>query len=64
MKIAKFTFSLFGINTYVAYDPATRKCAIVDPGMFDGEEEEAMDNFIKRNSLEVTHIIDTHLHVD
>ncbi|MDE5806592.1 MAG: MBL fold metallo-hydrolase [Muribaculaceae bacterium] len=64
MKIAKFTFSLFGINTYVAYDPATRKCAIVDPGMFDSEEEEAMDNFIKRNSLEVTHIIDTHLHVD
>ncbi|MDE7442034.1 MAG: MBL fold metallo-hydrolase [Muribaculaceae bacterium] len=64
MKIAKFTFSLFGINTYVVYDPATKDCAIIDPGMFNSEEEEAMDNFIKRNGLKVTAIIDTHLHVD
>lgn len=64
MKIAKFTFSLFGINTYVVYDPTTLKCAIVDPGMFDGEEEEAMENFIERYDLQVTHIIDTHLHID
>ena len=64
MKIAKFEFSLFGINTYVVYDPETRKCAIIDPGMIDGEEEEALEGFITRNNLEVTNIIDTHLHVD
>lgn len=64
MKIVKFAFSLFGINTYVVYDPVTLKCAVIDPGMFDGEEEEAMEGFIERNSLEVTHIIDTHLHID
>lgn len=64
MKIAKFEFSLFGINTYVVYDPATAECAIVDPGMLVKEEEEAMVNFIEKNKLKVTHIIDTHLHVD
>ncbi len=64
MKIVKFAFSLFGINTYLVYDPATLKCAVIDPGMFDSEEEEAMERFIERNHLEVTHIIDTHLHID
>lgn len=64
MKIAKFAFQLFGINTYVVYDPATKKCAIIDPGMSDSEEEEAMEGFIKRNGLTVTHVINTHMHVD
>lgn len=64
MKIAKFEFSLFGINTYVVYDPVTKDCAIIDPGMFNREEEEALTGFIERNGLTVTHIIDTHLHID
>lgn len=64
MKVAKFEFSLFGINTYVVYDPDTLKCAIVDPGMINSEEERAMVDFINRNKLEVTHVINTHLHVD
>lgn len=64
MKVAKFEFSLFGINTYVVYDPATRKCAIIDPGMINREEDEAMTDFIDRNGLTVTHVINTHLHID
>lgn len=64
MKIAKFEFSLFGINTYVVYDPETMKGVIVDPGMINREEEEAMKRFIERNHIEVTNIINTHLHVD
>lgn len=64
MKVAKFEFSLFGINTYVVYDPATKKCAVIDPGMSDQEEEEALTGFIARNGLTVTHIINTHLHID
>ena len=64
MKVAKFEFSLFGINTYVVYDPATRDCAIIDPGMFNSEEEEAIKGFIDRNNLKVKHVINTHLHVD
>lgn len=64
MKVVKFAFSLFGINTYIVYDPATGKCAIIDPGMINREEEEALVNFVKRNGLTVTHVINTHLHVD
>lgn len=64
MKVVKFGFSLFGINTYIVYDQSTHKCAIIDPGMIDTEEEEALERFVKRNDLSVTHIINTHLHVD
>ncbi|MDE7116455.1 MAG: MBL fold metallo-hydrolase [Muribaculaceae bacterium] len=64
MNIARFEFSLFGINTYVVYDPSSKKAAIVDPGMINTEEEEALSRFLEKNSLEVTNIIDTHLHID
>lgn len=64
MKVARFEFSMFGINTYVVYDPATRKAAIIDPGMSNRREEDAIVNFIEREKLEVTHIINTHLHID
>lgn len=64
MKIHIFNFSLFGINTYVVSDPDTRQCAIIDPGMIDREEERVMDDFLKRNNLNVTNIINTHLHID
>lgn len=64
MNIAKFEFSLFGINTYVVYDPNEKKAAIVDPGMINDEEEQALSRFIERNGLTVTHIINTHMHID
>lgn len=64
MNLAKFEFSLFGINTYVVFDPETKDCAIIDPGMINTEEENALKNFIERNSLKVTDIINTHLHID
>lgn len=64
MKIAQFTFSLFGINTYVVWNPESLQCAVVDPGMISHEEEQALMGFIERNNLKVTHLINTHLHID
>lgn len=64
MKIAKFSFSLFGINTYVVYDAQGGECAIIDPGMITNREREALQNFISREGLKVTHLINTHLHID
>lgn len=64
MKVAIFQFQLFGINTYVVVDPATKCCAVVDPGMLGDEEEKAMTDFIERNGLKPTHVINTHLHLD
>lgn len=64
MKIAKFIFTLFGVTTYVVWDPETKDCAIIDPGMINEEEETALKDFIERNDLKVSNIINTHLHLD
>ncbi|MCH5238720.1 MAG: MBL fold metallo-hydrolase [Muribaculaceae bacterium] len=64
MQVAIFQFSLFGINTYVVFDPASKECAIIDPGMSNSEEEKAIENFIAEKGLTLTRIINTHLHID
>ena len=64
LKIAKFGFYMFGINTYVVFDPEVKEAAIIDPGMSRKEEFDAMANFIERERLDVTHLINTHLHID
>ena len=64
LKVAKFGFYMFGINTYVVYDPIDKDAAIIDPGMSRKEEFDAIEKFIKREGLKVTHLINTHLHID
>lgn len=64
LKVARFGFALFGINTYVVYDPESKEAAIIDPGMSSPEENEAMEKFVAREHLTVTNLINTHLHVD
>lgn len=64
MKIVKFEFALFGINTYIVFDPESKECVVIDPGMIDSEEENAIKSFIERNNLTLTGIINTHLHID
>lgn len=64
MKVAIFQFSLFGINTYVVYDPDTLDCAVIDPGMISHQEEKALTDFVEKNGLKVTNVINTHLHLD
>lgn len=64
MQVAIFQFSLFGINTYLVFDPETKECVIIDPGMSNPEEEKAIENFIAEKGLTLTHIINTHLHID
>lgn len=64
MEIAVFQLSLFGINTYLLFDEDEKKCAVIDPGMSNPEEEKAIENFISEKGLTLTHIINTHLHID
>ena len=64
LKVAKFGFYMFGIYTYVVYDPEEKEAAIIDPGMSRKEEFEALEKFIEREGLKVTHLINTHLHID
>lgn len=64
MQVAIFQFSLFGINTYLIFDPDTNECAVIDPGMSTPEEEQAIEDFIDEKGLKLTQIINTHLHID
>ena len=64
MKVAIFNLQLFGVNCYVVYDPEEKKAALIDPGIIDGREVEAVDNFLKKNELQLVAIINTHLHID
>lgn len=64
LKVAIFQFSLFGINTYVVWDPESKECAIIDPGMISVDEQRAITNFIHKDGLKVTNLINTHLHID
>lgn len=64
MKISRFIFNMFGENCYVAYDEASRQAMIIDPGMIDRAECDAITEFIDRNHLTVTHLVNTHMHLD
>lgn len=55
---------MFGVNTYVVWDEDSREAIVVDPGMIDEEERKALDDFITKNSLKITGIVNTHIHVD
>lgn len=64
MKIQRFTFNMFGVNTYVLWDGTTLEAAIIDPGMLDDSENAQIYGFIEKNRLQIKHIINTHLHID
>lgn len=64
MKVSRFVFNMFGENTYVLWDPASRQAAVVDPGMIDAQERSAIDGFLEREHLTVKYLINTHSHLD
>lgn len=64
MKVAIFKLMLFEVNCYVVYDPEEKEAAIIDPGIIDNREIDAIDQFLAKNQLKVVAIINTHLHID
>lgn len=64
IKIKQFVFNPFSVNTYVVFDSDTRDAIVVDPGMTSNAEKRKFDTFISENKLNVTQIINTHLHLD
>lgn len=64
MKVSRFVFNMFGVNTYVVWDPESLEAAIIDPGMIDDDERHALDSFIGSRGLKVTQLINTHSHLD
>lgn len=64
LKVKQFQFSMFGVNTYLAIDEATLQAAVIDPSMNDSEEESAFSGYVRSAGVNITQIINTHLHLD
>lgn len=63
ITIKKFTFNAYSENTYVLYDE-TKECVIIDPGMYEGSEQNKLVDFITENSLKPVLLLNTHCHLD
>lgn len=63
MVVTSFSFNAFPENTYLLHDE-TNECVIIDPGCYDKHEQEILAATIKEHNLKVTHLLNTHCHID
>lgn len=63
INIKQFTFNPYQENTYILFDE-TAECVIIDPGMYDAEEQNEFVNFIKSAGLKPVLLLNTHCHID
>lgn len=64
MNIKCLVFNPFGENTYILWDEATKKAAIIDPGMSNDYERAVVNDFIEHSGLVPQHLLNTHMHID
>lgn len=64
MKIQKFEFNPFPVNTYLLWDETSKEAVIIDAGCYYPEEREKLQNFVNQHQLVVKRLIATHLHLD
>lgn len=64
LKVKQFQFSPFGVNTYLVVDKDTSKAAVIDPSMARAEEEKLFSEYLEREGIILTQIVNTHLHLD
>lgn len=63
IQIQNFVFNPFMENTYIVSDE-TKEALIIDPGCYENEEREELDNFILENGLKIVGLVNTHCHID
>ncbi len=63
MRVRRFEFNPFPVNTFVLYDD-TNECVVIDAGMLYDEENNILTSFIADNNLQIKHLLNTHLHFD
>ena len=63
MNIKIFTFNQFFENTFIISD-STNECIIIDPGCYDKNEKQILQDYILANNLVPTRLINTHCHID
>ena len=63
IQIKSFTCNPYQENTYLLYD-SSNECVIIDPGMYDGDEQNMVLRFIAENKLKPVLLLNTHCHID
>lgn len=63
LQLKVFTFNPFQENTYILFDE-TKEAVIFDPGCYEKQENDELVAFINLEGLKVTHLINTHCHID
>jgi glyoxylase-like metal-dependent hydrolase (beta-lactamase superfamily II) len=63
MTIQTFCFNAFQENTYVLYNEK-KEAIIVDPGCYTQIEEKILTDFISKQALTPTLLLNTHCHLD
>lgn len=63
INIEQFTFNPYQENTYVLYDE-TKECVIIDPGMYDAQDQNKFVKKIKDLGLTPVLLLNTHCHLD
>lgn len=63
IHIKSFVFNPYQENTYLLYDE-TGECVIIDPGMYDGNDQNSLVKFIAEKKLKPVLLLNTHCHID
>ena len=63
IQVKSFTCNPYQENCYLLFDE-TLECIIIDPGMYTGDEQNALLKFIAENRLEPVLLLNTHCHID
>ncbi|WP_236975880.1 MBL fold metallo-hydrolase [Membranihabitans maritimus] len=63
INIKKFTFNDFQENTYVLND-TEGNAIIVDPGCSNSAEDKTLFDYVKKESLQIHLLFNTHCHID
>lgn len=63
LQVMSFTFNPFSENTYILSDEK-RNCIIIDPGMYQSQEEQELAAYIRNAGLKPIALLNTHCHID
>ena len=56
MKIKKFEFNMFPVNTYVLSDESGES-VVIDPGCFYPDEKQMLKDYLSDNNLTLKHVL-------
>lgn len=63
LSIQTFVFNPFSENTYVVSDE-TGAAVVIDPGCYEAEEQNELDEYITTRGLSIKYLLNTHCHID